>query len=126
MIDKKINVLVVYDSSATMHTVCELLKRIGFERIHRAADGDEAFSKMQATQYGFIVSECNMQPMTGIQLLQKVRDDEKLQKTPFLILTKECCVDSIKAAKQAGVSDYVIEPFNADFIKQRIDHHVLQ
>ncbi len=126
MTDKKINVLAVYDSNTTMHTVCELLKRIGFGRIDRAKDGEEAFSKMQENNYDFIVSECNMQPMTGIQLLKKVRDDEKLHKTPFLILTKECCIDSIKAAKQAGVSDYVIEPFNADFIKQRIDHHVLQ
>jgi two-component system chemotaxis response regulator CheY len=98
-----------------------LLKQIGFEDVDEAADGSEALGKMREKRYGLVISDWNMEPMTGYELLKEVRGDEKLQKTPFIMVTAESKTENVIAAKKAGVNNYIVKPFNAQTLKSKID-----
>lgn len=119
-IDKHIPILIVDDYNTMRRIVRNLLKQLGFENADEAADGTEAFKKMQEKQYGLIVSDWNMQPMTGLELLKLVRADEKLRATPFIMVTAESKPENVLIAKQAGVSNYIVKPFNAETLKQKM------
>ncbi len=114
------SVLVVDDSKTMIRIVCNLLRQIGFSMIDEAADGDGALGLMQTKSYGVVISDWNMEPMTGLTLLQRVRADEKLRKTPFIMVTAESAVDNVIAAKKAGVNDYIVKPFNAETLKSKL------
>jgi two-component system chemotaxis response regulator CheY len=76
---------------------------------------------MRASNYGLVISDWNMQPMTGLQLLQEVRADTRLKATPFIMITAESKVENVVAAKQAGVSNYIVKPFNAETLREKIE-----
>jgi len=98
-----------------------LLKQIGFENVDDANDGSAALAKMQSKQYGLIISDWNMEPMTGYDLLREVRASPALSKTPFIMITAESKTENVIAAKKAGVSNYIVKPFNADTLKTKME-----
>ena len=89
-------------------------------------DGGEALTKLRQKEFGLVVSDWNMNPMTGLQLLQEVRQDEKLKALPFIMVTAESKTDNVVAAKEAGVSNYIVKPFNAATLKSKLPDAVKQ
>jgi two-component system, chemotaxis family, chemotaxis protein CheY len=98
-----------------------LLQQCGFQRIDSATDGTSALARMRNTHYALVLSDWNMQPMSGIELLKQVRSDQALARTPFIIMSAESKTANVIAAKQAGVDSYLIKPFNAQTLKNKID-----
>lgn len=120
-IDKSINVLIVDDYRTMLRIIRNLLKQIEFNNVEEASDGTEALRKLHAGQFGLVISDWNMEPMTGLQLLQEVRADARLKSTPFIMVTAESKAENIVAAKQAGVSNYIVKPFNAETLQAKIE-----
>ena len=123
-IDTNMNVLIVDDNKTMLRIIRNLLKQIEFENVQEASDGKEAQDKLQAGNFGLVISDWNMEPMTGLELLQHVRSDPKLKATPFIMITAESKPANVIAAKEAGVSNYIIKPFNAETLRGKI-HKVL-
>jgi two-component system chemotaxis response regulator CheY len=98
-----------------------LLRQLGFEHIDDASDGSSALAKMQERKYGLVISDWNMEPMTGYDLLQQVRASPEIAETPFIMVTAESKTENVVAAKKAGVSNYIVKPFNAQTLKSKID-----
>jgi two-component system chemotaxis response regulator CheY len=119
-VNKAMNVLVVDDYKTMVRIIQNLLKELGFNNLDEAADGQEALSKMKAKKYGLVISDWNMEPMTGYELLQAVRADEELKATPFIMVTAESKTENVIAAKKAGVNNYIVKPFNAATLKQKM------
>lgn len=115
-----IPVLIVDDYQRMLRIVRNLLKQIGFNDVDEAKDGTEALAKLKEKQYGLVISDWNMAPMTGFELLQKVRADSELHALPFIMITAEAKTENVVAAKQAGVNNYIVKPFNADTLRSKI------
>jgi two-component system chemotaxis response regulator CheY len=119
--DKDMNVLIVDDYKTMLRIIRNLLKQIDFNNVDEATDGAEALSMLRKGNYGLVISDWNMQPMTGLQLLQEVRADGKLRSVPFIMITAESKAENVVAAKQAGVSNYIVKPFNAETLRGKIE-----
>ena len=119
-VDLTMNVLIVDDYATMLRIVRNLLKQIGFANIEEATDGSQALQMMKTKKFGLVISDWNMEPMTGIQFLREVRQDDSLKVTPFIMVTAESKAENIAEAKKAGVSNYIVKPFNADTLKQKI------
>ena len=119
-IDKSMHVLIVDDYKTMLRIIRNLLKQIEFNNVEEASDGGEALSKLRAGNFGLVISDWNMVPMTGLQLLQEVRADARLKSTPFIMITAESKTENVVAAKQAGVSNYIVKPFNAETLKAKM------
>jgi two-component system chemotaxis response regulator CheY len=119
--DPLMPILVVDDLGAMGRIIRSLLQQCGFHRIDSATDGASALARMRHTHYALVLSDWNMQPMSGIELLKQVRSDQALARTPFIIMTAESKPANVLAAKQAGVDSYLIKPFNAQTLKTKID-----
>ena len=120
-IDMSMPVLVVDDYNTMIRIIRNLLKQLGFEDVDDASDGSAALTKLRGKKYGLVISDWNMEPMTGYELLQKVRGDRDLCETPFIMITAESKTENVIAAKKAGVNNYIVKPFNADTLKTKID-----
>ncbi len=120
-IDTAGSVLVVDDYKTMVRIISNLLKQIGFTDIDGASDGDEAFEKIQYKAYNLIISDWNMEPVTGIELLRRVRAEPMISKTPFIMVTAESKAQNVIEAKRAGVSSYIVKPFNAQTLRLKID-----
>jgi two-component system chemotaxis response regulator CheY len=103
-----------------LRIVRNLLKRIGFTDVDEAKDGREALGKLRQKQYGLIISDWNMAPMTGYELLQEVRSTPDLCHLPFLMITAEARTQNVIAAKQAGASNYIVKPFDAETLRSKL------
>jgi two-component system chemotaxis response regulator CheY len=121
VVDPSMPILVVDDYSTMIRIIRNLLRQIGFEDVDDASDGSVAFSKMQTKRYGLVISDWNMEPMTGYELLKQVRSDPSLSATPFIMVTAESKTENVIAAKQAGVNNYIVKPFNAETLKTKIN-----
>lgn len=119
-VDMKMPILIVDDYKTMLRIVRNLLQKLGFSDIDEAMDGTDALAKMKGRTYGLVISDWNMQPMTGYELLQKVRADESLKATPFVMVTAESKVENVVAARQAGVNNYIIKPFSAEVLKAKL------
>ena len=119
-VDKDMRVLVVDDYKTMLRIIRNLLRQLGFANVDEATDGSQALKMMRETSYGLVISDWNMEPMTGLQLLREVRADEKLKKTPFIMVTAESKSENVIAAKEAGVSNYIVKPFNAETLKSKM------
>jgi two-component system chemotaxis response regulator CheY len=119
-VDLTMNVLIVDDYTTMLRIVRNLLKQIGFNNIEEATDGSQAFQMMKSRKFGLVISDWNMEPMTGIQLLRQVRQEPDLKAVPFIMVTAESKTENVVEAKKAGVSNYIVKPFNADTLKQKI------
>lgn len=119
-VDMNMNILIVDDYKTMLRIIENLLKQLGFKNVQQATDGTMALKMLREANYGLIISDWNMEPMTGLQLLKEVRADNKLKGTPFIMVTAESKVENVAAAKEAGVNNYIVKPFNAETLKQKI------
>lgn len=119
-LDKNMPILVVDDQRTMTRIIRNLLKQNDFTNTDEASNGEEALGKLTAGNFGLVISDWNMEPMTGIELLQKVRSDAKLKALPFIMVTAESKPENVMAAKEAGVSNYIVKPFNAQTLMEKI------
>lgn len=119
-VDKAMSILIVDDYKTMLRIVANLLKQLGFNNIDEATDGSMALAKLREKPYGLVISDWNMEPMTGLQLLKEVRADERLKAMPFIMVTAESKTENVVAAKQAGVNNYIVKPFNAETLKKKM------
>jgi two-component system chemotaxis response regulator CheY len=120
-LDPSMPILVVDDYQTMIRIIRNLLKQLGFEDVDDALDGGQAMEKMRQRKYGLVISDWNMEPVTGYELLKFVRSDNQLRDTPFIMVTAESKTDNVVAAKKAGVSNYIVKPFNAQTLKAKIE-----
>ena len=119
--DPTMTILAVDDFSTMRRIIKTLLKQIGYANVVEADDGSTALEVLKNTKVDFIISDWNMPKMTGLEFLKAVRADERFRHIPFLMVTAEAEKANIVAAVQAGVSNYVVKPFTADVLQQKID-----
>jgi len=119
-VDKNMNVLIVDDYKTMLRIIRNLLKQLGFNNVDEATDGAMALQMLRVGTYGLVISDWNMEPMTGLQLLREVRADPKLKPIPFIMVTAESKSENVIAAKEAGVSNYIVKPFNAETLKNKM------
>jgi two-component system chemotaxis response regulator CheY len=120
-VDLSMPVLVVDDYSTMVRIIRNLLAQIGFADVDDAKDGVSALEKMRIKRYGLVISDWNMEPMTGYDLLKEVRADPGLGAVPFIMVTAESKTENVIAAKKAGVNTYIVKPFNAQTLKSKIE-----
>jgi two-component system chemotaxis response regulator CheY len=120
-VDLKMPVLIVDDYATMLRIVKNLLKQIGFENVDEATDGGAALQMMKLKKYGLVISDWNMQPVTGIEFLRNVRADAELKGTPFIMVTAESKTDNVIEARNAGVSNYIVKPFSSEILKGKIE-----
>jgi len=119
-LDLSTPVLVVDDYQTMVRILRNLLKQIGFTDVDDASDGQAALEKLKSKKYGLVISDWNMAPMTGYELLQRVRADAELGSLPFIMVTAEAKTENVVAAKKAGVNNYIVKPFNAETLRSKI------
>ena len=119
-VDMQMNILIVDDYKTMLRIIRNLLKQLGFNNVDEATDGSMALQKLRDKDYGLVISDWNMEPMTGIQLLREVRADSKLKALPFIMITAESKTENVIAAKEAGVNNYIVKPFNAATLKTKL------
>ena len=120
-VDLSMPILVVDDYNTMIRIIRNLLKQLGFDNVDDASDGATALAKMRGTHYGLVISDWNMEPMTGYDLLRQIRSDPNLAGTPFIMVTAESKTDNVIAAKKAGVDNYIVKPFNAQTLRSKIE-----
>ncbi len=118
--DPSMKVLVVDDMVTMRRIVKNILKQLGFGNIDEAENGQEALQKLRAETFGFVVSDWNMPVMTGIDMLRAIRADDKLKAIPVLMVTAEAQQSNLIEAVQAGVSNYIVKPFTAETMQEKI------
>ncbi len=119
-VDMNMNILVVDDYKTMLRILTSLLKQLGFNNVLTAENGQEALQKLHSEDVDFVISDWNMEPMTGMELLREIRGSDKLKNLPFIMATAESKTESILAAKQAGVSNYIVKPFNAETLQKKM------
>ena len=117
-VDKNMQILVVDDYQTMIRIIRNPLKQLGFNNIDEATDGKAALEKIAAKPYGLIISDWNMEPMTGLDLLKTIRGGGS--KVPFIMVTAESKTENVLAAREAGVNNYIVKPFNADTLKTKL------
>jgi two-component system, chemotaxis family, chemotaxis protein CheY len=115
------NVLVVDDYNTMRRILRNLLSQIGFSNVEEAEDGSTGLRKLRERSFGLVISDWNMAPMSGLEFLKEVRSDGALKDMPFIMITAESKTENVVAAKEAGVSNYIVKPFNADTLKKKIE-----
>ncbi len=119
-VDKNMQILIVDDYKTMLRIIRNLLKQLGFNNVDEAIDGSSALTKLRDKNFGLVISDWNMEPMSGLQLLKEVRTDVKLKEIPFIMITAESKSENVIAAKEAGVSNYIVKPFNAATLKGKL------
>jgi two-component system chemotaxis response regulator CheY len=119
-VDKNMPILIVDDYKTMLKIIRNLLGELGFSNVEEAANGKEALDKLRSQPFSLVISDWNMEPMTGYNLLRSVRADEKLKKMPFIMVTAEAKADNVVAAKKAGVNNYIIKPFTAATLRSKL------
>ena len=118
--DLNMPILIVDDYKTMLRIIRNLLKQLGFDNVDEAMDGSSALQRLRDKSYGLVSSDWNMEPMTGLQLLREVRADGKLKHIPFVMVTAESKTENVVAAKEAGVTNYIVKPFNAETLKMKL------
>ncbi len=119
-VDMGMPILIVDDYKTMLRIIRNLLKQLGFNNVDEATDGSAALQKLRDKEYHLVISDWNMEPMSGMQLLTEVRADTKLKALPFIMITAESKTENVIAAKEAGVSNYIVKPFNAATLKTKL------
>ena len=122
-VDSGMRILIVDDQDTVLEILRSMLRKLGFRNVDTAKDGNEAFDKLHKAMspYGLVISDWNMQPVSGMELLAAVRRDRRLAATPFIMVTAENTTDHVVAAREAGVSSYITKPFSLDAVKRRLE-----
>ncbi|MCX5827442.1 MAG: response regulator [Deltaproteobacteria bacterium] len=118
--DKNIKILVVDDFATMRKVIRNILKQVQYENIVEAEDGVVALNILKSQKIDFVISDWNMPNMTGYELLKAVRADPEIGKTPFLMITAESLQENVVAAVKAGVSNYIVKPFTAETLNEKI------
>ncbi len=119
-VDKNMRILVIDDFQTMRRIVINLLRQLGFSNVVEADDGQTAWDKLETDNVQLIISDWNMPNMSGLELLKKVRASEKYKTVPFVMVTAEGKRENVIAAVQAGVSNYIVKPFNAATLKEKL------
>lgn len=119
-VDLGMKVLIVDDYQTMLKVLRSLLRQLKFTNVDEATNGDDALGKLRAGNYGMVISDWNMEPMSGFELLKEVRADAAMKDLPFILVTAESRTENVIAAKQAGVSNYIIKPFTAETLKTKL------
>jgi two-component system chemotaxis response regulator CheY len=119
-VDKNLPILIVDDYKTMLRIIRNLLKQLDFNNVDEATDGSAALQKLRDGDFKLVISDWNMEPMTGLQLLKEVRSDTRLKNLPFIMITAESKTENVIAAKEAGVSNYIVKPFNAATLKAKL------
>lgn len=119
-VDKGMNVLIVDDYKTMLKIVGNLLRQLGFVNIDEATDGTMALDLFSKKSYGLVISDWNMEPMSGLDLLKNIRAGATNNKVPFIMVTAESKTENVIVAKQAGVNNYIVKPFNAETLKTKL------
>jgi two-component system chemotaxis response regulator CheY len=119
-VDRNMRILVVDDAQTMRRIIVNLLRQLGFTNMTEADDGTTAWDKLNSEHIDLIISDWNMPKMTGIDLLRKVRESETYKNAPFIMVTAEGKRENVIAAVQAGVSNYIVKPFNAATLKEKM------
>jgi two-component system chemotaxis response regulator CheY len=119
-VNMSMNILIVDDYKTMLRIIRNLLIQLGFNNIEDATNGDMALTKLKEKKYDLIISDWNMEPMTGFELLKIIRTDNNLKEIPFIMITAESKTENVVAAKQAGVNNYIVKPFNAETLKSKL------
>jgi two-component system, chemotaxis family, chemotaxis protein CheY len=117
---KDMRVFIVDDYTTMLRILRNLLRQLDINNVEEATNGDTAYHMLQKSPPDLIISDWNMAPVTGLELLRKVRADAKLRPIPFIMVTAESKTENVIAAKQAGVSNYIVKPFNAETLRAKI------
>ncbi|MGD9867060.1 MAG: response regulator [Hyphomicrobiales bacterium] len=120
-VDPSMPILVVDDYKTMIRIIRNLLKQLGFSEVDEASDGTAALEMLKKRKYGLVISDWNMEPMTGYELLKEVRGNDQFARLPFIMVTAESKTENVIAAKKAGVNNYIVKPFNAATLKAKID-----
>ena len=120
-LDFSVPVLVVDDYQTMIRIIRNLLKQIGFSDIDEASDGSAALTRLKSRPYGLVITDWNMQPMTGYELLRHARAEHSLQTIPFIMVTAESRMENVIAAKSAGANNYIVKPFTIQILKAKIE-----
>jgi len=119
--DQKMRFLIVDDFQTMRRIVRNILRQLGFENFDEAEDGEQAYVKLKGGGFDFVISDWNMPNVDGITLLKRVRSDPALKDMPFLMVTAEAEKDKVIEAIRSGVSNYVVKPFTAEVLKEKMD-----
>jgi len=119
-VDMNMPILIVDDYKTMLRIIRNLLKQLGFDNVDEATDGSAALLKLRQKDFALVISDWNMEPMTGIELLREVRADARLKDLPFIMVTAESKTENVISAKAAGVSNYIVKPFNAATLKMKL------
>lgn len=114
------SILIVDDYKTMLKIIKNLLIQIGFRDIEEALDGNEALEKIKNKKFNLIISDWNMEPMSGIELLKEIRANDETKALPFIMVTAESKLENVRAAKEAGANNYIVKPFNADTLKTKL------
>ena len=120
-LDTSISVLVVDDSPTIVHLISDLLRKIGFKDVDGVHGGTTALPNMKIRGYGLVISDWHMEPMNGLELLQKVRSDPALDKIPFLFVTTEARQRNVIDAVEGGANNLIVKPFDMSLLKAKIE-----
>ena len=119
-VDKSTPILVVDDYKTMVRIVRNLLQQLGFDNVDDASDGASALAKLRAKRFGLVISDWAMEPMSGLELLQAMRADPDLKTLPFIMITAENRKERVARAEQAGADGYIVKPFSAEALSERI------
>lgn len=119
-VDKSMPILIVDDYKTMLRIVRNLLNQLGFTNIDEATDGQMALGKCKEKDYSLIISDWNMEPMSGLDFLKQIRANDRTKGWPFIMVTAESKTENVIIAKKAGVSNYIVKPFNANILKEKL------
>ena len=120
VIELNMKIMIVDDYKTMLRILRNLLKQLNFFNVEEATDGLMALEMLRKKTFGMVISDWSMEPMTGIQLLREVRSDDRLKHLPFIMITEGSKSENVFAAKEAGVSNYIVKPFNAEILKTKM------
>ena len=119
-VDRSLSILIIDDHRTMLRIIRNLLKQIDLNDVDETTDGNEALKKLHQTSYDLVISDWNMQPMSGLELLREIRAQPSLRRLPFIMITAESGLDRVIAAKQAGVSSYIVKPFTKATLEEKV------
>ncbi len=119
-VDMKMEILIVGGNEAMLEILANILRRLNFNNLQWASEGQKGLDKLRQEEFGLIISDWDTQPMSGLQFLREVRDDAKLKQIPFIMIMAESKSENVIAAKNAGVSNLIVRPFNEDTLKSKL------
>ena len=120
-LNKNMRVLIVDDYNTMLRIMRNLLRQLDFNNVEEATNGEIALNTLRREPFDLVISDWNMAPMTGLDLLRSVRGEEKLKRIRFIMVTAESKTENVITAKQAGVSNYIVKPFNAETLRMKIE-----